>query len=305
MTTLTVLGCGYSGQAIARRCLTSSSKADVLGTRRETQGLEELERHGIRALKLSGSPSPELIARLEHTTHLISSVAPARSKPLDDPMLRLIQSLAGSGRLPRLRWIGYLSSIGVYGDHNGALVDETTACNSQQLRSIMRLEAESRWLSLAFELGVPVCVMRLSGIYGPGRNVLLDVLSGRARRVQKPGHVFNRIHVDDIAAFAELAMQSDTAGVFNVSDDEPAASADVVAYACTLLGRPVPEVIDFDTASMSPMALSFWAECKRVDNSLGKADLDFQYRYPSYREGLLAEHKRLDGAFGLTRLDNA
>jgi nucleoside-diphosphate-sugar epimerase len=293
MIKLSILGCGYSGQAIARHCMASDSTADIIGTRRDSAGLDELKRQDIPGLVLSGTPTPEVIRRLEHTTHLISSVAPARSEPLDDPMLPLVQSLALSGRLPRLRWIAYLSTIGVYGDHGGAVVDESTPCTSQQMRSVMRAEAESGWQSLGAESGVPVCILRLSGIYGPGRNALEDVLAGRARRVHKPGHVFNRIHVEDIAAFAASAMTSQVAGIFNVTDDKPAASAEVVAYACELLKRPVPELVDFDSASMSPMALSFWAESKRVDNARGKTELGFRYRYPSFREGLAAEHRKL------------
>lgn len=293
MIRTTILGCGFTGQAIARHCLRSTDAGDVVGTRRETTGLLQLEQCGIPGLLLGGPPTAAMIERLENTTHLISSVAPARSEPLDDPMLQLVSGLGLAGRLPRLRWIGYLSTIGVYGDHAGALVNEDTPCRSQQLRSIMRLEAETRWQQLGQDLGVPVCVLRLSGIYGPGRNALCEVTAGRARRVRKAGHVFNRVHVDDIAAFTAIAMERCQAGVFNVTDDEPAASGDVITHACELLQQDPPEWIDFDSASMSPMALSFWSEFKRCDNTRGKEVLGFRYRYPSYREGLSAELARM------------
>ncbi len=285
---ITVLGCGYTGTAIAGECLAADRSADVLGTRRTVDGIAELNAAGIRALVLDGSVSADLIARLESTTHLISCVAPARSAPLSDPVLELTRRLALAGRLPRLKWIGYLSTIGVYGDHQAGWVDEQTPCTSVQLRSQLRHEAERQWQALGEDLTARCCVIRLSGIYGAGRNALLDVLAGRARRIIKPGHVFNRIHVDDIARFTRYAMEQGQGGVFNVTDDEPAPSATVVEFACELLGQVPPEPVAFEDIVLSEMALSFWAECKRVRNSLGKERLGFEYRYPTYREGLAA-----------------
>lgn len=297
MIKISILGCGFTGQAIARHCLAEGATRDVIGTRRNEDGVAGLVAQGIPALLLDGPPSQDVISRLEQTTHLISSVAPARAEPLQDPMLDLARSLAGAGRLPRLRWIGYLSTIGVYGDHQGEWIDEDTPCTSGQLRSMMRMQAEQRWQELAEQIGANASVLRLSGIYGPGRNALEDVRAGRARRVVKRNHVFNRIHVDDIARFARQLIERNLGGVFNVTDDEPAPSADVVAHACDLLGCPAPVPIAFEDVEMSPMALSFWAECKRVDNRRGKQLLDFTYRYPSFREGLEALHAESgDGA---------
>ena len=286
MNKITILGCGYTGQALARQSLVSAHASDVLGTRREATGIAELEAQGIPALMLASAPSEAVIDRLEQTTHLLTSVAPARSLPLQDPMLDLVRSLSQAGRLPRLRWIGYLSTIGVYGDHAGEWVDENTPCMSQQIRSIMRVMAERGWQALAREMDVAAAVLRLSGIYGPGRNALVDVQAGKARRIIKPNHVFNRIHVDDIARFCLCLIEARQGGVFNVTDDKPAPSAEVVAHACRLLGCEVPEPIAFKDARMSEMALSFWAECKRVDNQRSREVPGFHYRYPDYTSGL-------------------
>lgn len=283
---VTILGCGFSGREIARHCQAQIPPIDVLGTRRDAVGVRELEACGIQASVLDGMLSADVIARLEMTTHLVSSVAPLRARPLQDPMLTLIERLALSGRLPRLRWIGYLSTIGVYGDHQAEWVDEDTVCSSNQLRSQMRLQAEDAWRTMSDQLQIGCCVIRLSGIYGRGRNVLEDVLAGKARRVIKPGHVFNRIHVEDIARFVVTALRSNIDGIFNVTDDEPAPSASVVEFACELLGVPAPDPIDFDATVMSDMALSFWAECKRVSNARSKSLDGFQYHYPNYRVGL-------------------
>jgi len=281
---MTILGCGYSGIAIAHAC--TARGADVSGTRRGAEGLAELAAAGIAGQALDGTPDAAMIARLGATTHLVSSVAPARTPPLDDPMLDLCRGLAASGRLPVLRWIGYLSTTGVYGDHGGGWVDESTACTSTQPRSIARREAEIAWQALGADIGCPVALLRLAGIYGPGRNAVRDALAGRARMLIKPGQVFGRIHVDDLATATALAASQRFDGVLDITDDEPAPPQDVIRYAHELVGRTPPEAVDFATADISPMARSFYGENKRVANQASKRSLGMAYAYPDYRVGL-------------------
>ena len=288
-----ILGCGFSGLSIARAL---APDGRVGGTRREPSALAGLRERGIEAFALDGTVTAELRAALGTVTHLVSSVAPARAPPLDDPMLELFRPLIEAGALPALAWIGYLSTIGVYGDHGGRWVDEDTPCTSSQPRSIARVEAERAWSALGGRAGVPIALFRLSGIYGPGRNAVRDALLGRARILIKPGQVFNRIHVDDLATGVALAARRNLGGVFNVTDDLPAPPEDVVRHAHDLVGRPAPPGIAFEEAELSPMARSFYAESKRVSNTRSKEVLGLQYRYPDYRAGLgaLLRHE-LDG----------
>ena len=223
---------------------------------------------------------------LARATVLVSSVAPARTPPLDDPTLDAVADWLERGLLPRLAWIGYLSTIGVYGDHGGRRVDEDTPCTSVQPRSIARREAEVAWAALGARHGLPVAVLRLSGIYGPGRNAVRDALAGRARMLIKDGQVFNRIHVEDLARATALAARARFVGIVNVTDDEPAPPQDVIRHAHALAGREPPPAVAFEGADVSPMARSFWAESKRVDNARSKAVLGLSYRYPDYRAGL-------------------
>ncbi len=217
-------------------------------------------------------------------THLLISIPPEEAG--DPALLRYHAALAA---MPALRWIGYLSTTGVYGDHGGALVDERTPPNPSSDRARRRERAERQWLDFGAEKGVTTQVFRLAGIYGPGRSVLDDIRAGTARRIVKPGHVFSRIHVEDIVHILRVAMQQDSwTPIFNVCDDEPAAPADVVAYGCRLLGVEPPPEIPFHAAALSPMALSFWVDNKRVDNSQVKRELAIALRYPTYRQGLAA-----------------
>jgi len=281
---VTILGCGYSGIAIGHACLARG--ADVLGTRRGTEGLAELDAAGIAGRRLDGTPDAAMISRLGTTTHLVSSVAPARQPPLDDPVLQLCRGLAACGRLPSLRWIGYLSATGVYGDHDGGWVDESSVCRSVQPRSVVRREAEIGWAALGAGLGCPVALLRLAGIYGPGRNAVRDALAGRARMLIKSGQVFGRIHVDDLATATALAAAQRFDGVLGITDDEPAPPQDVIRHAHRLVGLAPPPAVDIATADISPMARSFYAENKRVCNEASKRSLGMQYAFPDYRVGL-------------------
>jgi nucleoside-diphosphate-sugar epimerase len=189
--------------------------------------------------------------------------------------------------MPALRWIGYLSTVGVYGDHGGAWVDEESECRPLPGRSASRIEVERAWQEKAAEAGVPAAVLRLSGIYGPGRNALANLDKGTARRIIKPGQVFNRIHVDDIAgALAHLAT-GETGGVFNVTDDEPSPAQDVIVFAAGLMGVAPPPEIPFEEAGLGPMARSFYGEVKRVSNARLK-EAGYRLRHPDYRGALTA-----------------
>ncbi len=217
-------------------------------------------------------------ARLAGATHVLSSVPPDGQ---GDPVLA--EHAADLARLKGVRWVGYLSTTGVYGDHGGGWVDETTPENPIGERGRRRVEAERGWRALP----LPVHVFRLAGIYGPGRNQLDALRAGTAKRIDKPGQVFSRIHVDDIVSALRLSMVRPSPGaIWNLADDEPASPQEVVAYAAELLGVPPPPLIPFAEAELSPMAASFYAENKRVSNALIKRELGWRPRFPTYREGL-------------------
>ena len=213
-------------------------------------------------------------------THIFSSVPPDER---GDPVLD--EHGADLPALRDVRWVGYLSTTGVYGDHGGGWVDETTPEAPVGGRGRRRVEAERGWRALP----LPVHVFRLAGIYGPGRNQLETVRAGTAKRIDKPGQVFSRIHVDDIASALRLSMATPRPGaIYNLADDEPAPPQEVVAYAAELLGVPPPPLVPFAEAQLSPMAASFYAESKRVSNSLIKRELGWRPQFPTYREGLKA-----------------
>jgi nucleoside-diphosphate-sugar epimerase len=189
-----------------------------------------------------------------------------------------------------LRTIVYLSTVGVYGDHAGEWVDETTPPKPGSARGRARLDAERAWQRLGARCGAAVAILRLAGIYGPGQNALVQIKQGNARRVVKPGQVFNRIHVADIAQAIDAAFARKVGGIFNIADDEPSAPSDPLAFAARLLGRDPPPEVPFEEAAplLSPMALSFWQECRRVRNDGLKRELGVSLLYPTYREGLRA-----------------
>ncbi|WP_088921851.1 SDR family oxidoreductase [Granulosicoccus antarcticus] len=287
-----VLGAGFSGQSIA---IKAAEFGSVCGTRRSPEGLDELGAMGVPGCLVDSSASDMLLEQLARVTHLVVCVAPARQQPLQDPMLDLLRpwvdALSQGGKqtpLRSLEWIGYLSTIGVYGDHGGHWVTEDTPCTSMQPRSLARRDAEQAWQALGGELSVPVSVLRLSGIYGPGRNAVKDAMAGRARMLIKPDQVFNRIHVQDLATATMKAASTGFDGILNITDDEPAPPQDVIRYAHRLIGKSdsEPEAQDFATADITPMARSFYSENKRVSNERSKKVLDMEYRYPTYKQGL-------------------
>lgn len=275
-----LFGAGYSALAFARRL----EGRPVAGTTRTADRLAAIEAANAEPLLFDGATLSKAIReRLAETTHVVVSTAPSDS---GDPVLAAADETIRTA-MPALRWIGYLSTVGVYGDHGGAWVDEDSECRPVSARSRQRRSAEEAWQALAAEKGVPVAVLRLSGIYGPGRNALVNLADGTARRLVKPGQVFNRIHVDDIAGTLRHLSAKDLGGVFNVTDDEPAPPQDVVLFAARLMGLPAPPEIPFETAQLSPMARSFYEENKRVANRRIKAT-GYAFRHPDYRSGLTA-----------------
>ncbi|MCG8508610.1 MAG: SDR family oxidoreductase [Rhodospirillales bacterium] len=279
-------GLGYSALALIRS-LRAEGGWRVAGTTRDEAGLAKLVGMGIEVVLFDGAhPIADLGAAIGGTTHLLSSIPPGASG--DPALIHHAKDLADTDSI---EWAGYLSTTGVYGDTGGATVDETARLNPSSDRSRHRVEAESGWLKLHHEWGFPVHVFRLAGIYGPGRSALDRVRGGTAQRIVKPGHAFGRIHVDDIAAVLTASMsRPDPGAVYNVCDDEPAAPAEVTAFACSLLEIEPPPEIPFEEAarSLSPMALSFWRDNRRVDNSKIRRDLSVDLSYPTYREGLSA-----------------
>jgi nucleoside-diphosphate-sugar epimerase len=278
---LFAFGLGYTALAFIRGH--RNRFAAVAGTVRAAGKAEALAREGLRVRLLPGEEAA-VAGDLAGAEAVLVSVPPDAT---GDPVLaRFAEALAAA---PRLAWIGYLSTIGVYGDRGGAWVDEATPPAPRSPRSRQRLAAEEAWLAFGARTRRPVHVFRLAGIYGPGRNALKNLAEGRAKRLVKPGQVFNRIHVDDIAAALLASLDRPRAGaVYNLADDEPAPPQDVVAHAARLLGVAPPPEQPFDPSTLTPMAASFYGENKRAANALIKRELALSWRYPTYREGLAA-----------------
>ena len=277
-----LLGAGCSARAYAR--LTAGRAGTIWGTTRSAERFDALRADGITPLAFDGTEiGEEMATALKATTHLVLSAAPVDG---GDPLLRLLPTPITQA-MPMLRWIGYLSTVGVYGDHDGAAVTEESDLKAKSRRTVARVEAEKAWLTAGAQAGVPVAVLRLAGIYGPGRNALVNLARGTARRIVKPGQVFNRIHVADIAGALDHLGRSGTGGVFNVCDDEPGPPQDVIAFAASLTGVEPPPEIPFDEVEMTPMARSFWGENKRVSNGRLK-QAGYAFRYPNHRVALEA-----------------
>jgi nucleoside-diphosphate-sugar epimerase len=272
---MVVAGLGYAGAAIAAEALAHGFA--VTGTARDSAGARPPQGVAVAAFAKAGEA-------IRQATHLVVTAAPDEG---GDPVLAA--HAAAIAAAPRLAWIGYLSTTGVYGDRGGGTVDEATPPAPGQARSVRRLAAEQAWRDAAAARGAALDLFRVGGIYGPGRSALDEVRQGVARRVVKPGHAFSRIHRDDIAlAVVAAALRPDGQRVLHLVDDESAASADVVAEAARLLGAAPPPEIPFEEARarMSPMGLSFWSENRRVTNAATKAALGIAWRCPTYREGL-------------------
>ncbi len=278
--TLLVFGHGFSADALSRRLIPEGWR--VIGTTRSPEKAARLKAHGVEPMVWPGDNPTEAI---QAAAHILLSAAPGEG---GDPVLAALgPEIAARGGT--LDWLGYLSTTGVYGDHQGGWVDEDTPLAPSTRRGEQRVVAEAAWTALAEAHGLPLHIFRLAGIYGPGRGPFAKVRAGTARRVVKPGQVFSRIHVEDIAQVLVASIaRPNPIRAYNLCDDDPAPPQDVIAHAAELLGLPVPPEVPFDEAEMTPMGRSFYAESKRVRNDRIKDELGVRLLYPDYRSGLAA-----------------
>ncbi len=280
---LVILGFGYVARALVQHLGDGAEITAIVRTRREE---EEAAFPGMRFLDWSEDASGDAVAEvLGRASHIVSSVPPGKE---GDAARELLDRFLPDP-VPALRWLALLGTTGPYGDRGGAWVDETAEISPDHVRASLRARQERDWLRRMDGRGWPVHVFRLSGIYGPGRSALDRVRKGTARRIVKDGQVFSRIHVEDIARVLAASMARPIPGaIYNVADDRPAPPQDVIAFAATLLGLPVPPEEPFETAEMTPMARSFYADNRRVSNRRIKEELGVRLAYPDYEAGLRA-----------------
>lgn len=283
MSKLFSFGLGYSAAALSKRL--KRQGWEIAGTVRDAAKAARLSAEGFAVIPFAGPEDAAAAAdQLAGTTHLLLSIPPG---PEGD--LALLAFEPQIAELKSLSWIGYLSTVGVYGDQEGAWVDETTTPKPSSARAAARVKAEADWLDFGARAGVATQIFRLAGIYGPGRSLLEKLKAGTAHRIVKPGQVFSRIHVEDIASVLAASIAQPRAGaIYNVADDEPAPPQDVVTYGADLLGIAPPPEVPFEEADLSPMARSFYGDRRRIANGLIKSELGVALRYPTYREGLRA-----------------
>lgn len=268
---------------------------NLAGTTRDHEKRRQMKEHGIRAFLFDyDQPLEDPLLFLRGTTHLLIST-PADDE--GDPTFRM--HAEDILRLETLEWVGYLSSTAVYGDREGGWVDEESELRPNSKRGSRRLRAEQQWLSLWRDYDVPVEIFRLAGIYGPGRSALDSVRAGVARRINKPGHAFSRIHVEDIVQVLLASMSQPRPGnVYNLADDRAAPSHEVIAYACDLLGLTPPPLLPYDEADLAPITRSFYSDNKRIRNDKIKQTLGVNLKYPTFIEGLKscleAEHSGVE-----------
>jgi nucleoside-diphosphate-sugar epimerase len=275
-------GLGFTARTLAERCLAGGWS--VTGTTRSEENRRALTGQGFDSILLFDRDRPleSPADSLRDITHILLSAPPdAQGDPVLDRHARDFAAL------PNLRWLGYLSTTGVYGNHDGAWVDEDSELSPSSPRSVRRAAAERGWLKLWREASVPVHIFRLAGIYGPGRSLLDTIRAGKAKRIDRPGQVFSRIHVEDIARVLEASMATPHPGrIYNVCDDLAASPAEVTAHACALLGVEPPPLVAFEDAGLSPMGRTFWLDNKRVSNRRLHEELGVELAYPNYRSGL-------------------
>lgn len=282
MSHLFCFGFGLTARRLASKLRAAGST--ISATARTEDKCAALKAEGIDCQLFDGTAPLADLGSLQKATHILLSAPPGEA---GDPVLNLHRDdLAG---MRSLEWVGYLSATSVYGNTGGRMVDENAPLRATTARGIRRIESEEAWLNCVSTSGLPVHVFRLAGIYGPGRSAIDQLRSGRARRIIKPGHLFSRIHVDDIVTVLEASIARPRPGsIYNVCDDEPAMSATVIEYAAELLGVEPPPAIPFDGAPLSEMARSFYADNRRIDNQLIKSALGVTLTYPDYRAGLEA-----------------
>jgi hypothetical protein len=276
-------GYGYTCDVVASTMLAEGWA--VAGTTRDNEKRCYLKQQGIKPFLFDqDNPLEDPLTFLKGTTHLLISTPP---NDAGDPAY--IHHAEDILKIPSIEWVGYLSSTSVYGDRDGGWVDEDSEIRPSNRRGSRRAKAEEQWLSLAHDSNLPVHTFRLAGIYGPGRCALDSVRAGMSRRINKPGHAFNRIHVDDIAGILKASMSKPDAGrAYNVADDLAAPSHELIKTACEMLGLPVPPLLPYDEADMAPIARSFYVDNKRIRNDRIKAELSYVLKYPTYIEGLQA-----------------
>jgi hypothetical protein len=281
---LFVFGLGYTALRWAARL--RADGWEIAGTVRDAERAAALQAQGIDAHVFDrAAPLADAGGVLAGTTHLLFSIPPdSRGDPALD------RHGADIVRLKGIDWAGYLSTTGVYGDTGGEWVSEASWLRPAGDRQKRRAQAEKGWMDLYRQYGLPLHIFRLSGIYGPGRSAIDNLRAGTAKRVDKPGHVFCRIHVDDIGETLLASMaRPNPGGIYNVADDEPAPQHEVVSFAAGLLGMEPPPLVPFDPTQMSEMAVSFYADCRRVKNARIKDKLGVKLRHPDYRSGLTAQ----------------
>jgi len=279
INSLFCFGLGFAAQALAKRMHTHgwniSGSCRAMDKEDSLKDLSVLPFDGIHATE-------EIRNALSKATHLLVSIPP---QPSGDVVLQKFSLQIAECK--NLEWIGYISSTGVYGDTQGEWVDESSPLQPVTELNKRRVEAENGWLDMVRENGCPVMVFRCVAIYGPGRNLLISVKQGRARRIEKPGLVFSRIHVEDLAQTLEASIKNPRPGeIYNVSDDEPSPPSEAVEYACKLLNITPPPLIPFESADLSEIARGFYLTCKRVGNKKIKEELGVKLQYPDYRSGL-------------------
>lgn len=276
MNTLLVFGYGYTARVLGQALLVKGWR--VVGTTRSTESLDEIRRGGAEPILW---PENDISEALSEATHILVSAAPNKD---GDPVLRELDAKLRENA-DHVKWLGYLSTTAVYGDRNGGWVDENSELAPTTERGKWRVAAEQAWL----DTGLPTHVFRLAGIYGPNRGPFAKVRAGTARRIIKDGQVFSRTHVDDIDQVLQASIRQPNPGaVYNVCDNDPAPPQDVIAEAARMLNLPVPEAVPFETADMTPMARSFYAESKKVSNRRIVEELGIKLKYPDYRSGLSA-----------------
>jgi nucleoside-diphosphate-sugar epimerase len=280
---LFAFGLGYSAQVLASRL--AEKGWEIAGTARDPVMIARLTQRDYAMARFAEASDRDTVGDLlSGTTHLLHSIPPVAGV---DPVLPVFRDRLAA--LTSLRWVGYLSTVGVYGGSDGSWVDESMAPEPRNARTKARVVAEEEWLEFGREAGCSVQIFRLAGIYGPGRSAFDKLRDSTARRIVKQGQVFNRIHVDDIASTLEASIARPRQGaIYNVADNYPAAPDEVIAYAAELTGLPPPPAVPFEEADLTPMARSFYEGNRRISNALIKSELGVALRYPTYRDGLAA-----------------
>lgn len=280
-----IFGLGYSGQYIAK-----AFNGEVVGTTRSAAKQESLAADGFAVELFDGELTDAVAKHLATTTHMVISASPSEK---GDPVLPALGDLKTV--CPNLQWVGYLSTVGVYGDFDGAWISEATPPTPVSKRGQWRVAAEKAWATACAKATIDFAIFRLAGIYGPGRSTFEKLREGKSRRIVKPGQVFNRIHVVDIAQIVNAAASKQATGIFNGADDEPAPPQLVVEFAAELANLPLPPEEPFETADMTPMARSFYGDNKRCGNARLSKELGLKLKFPTYREGLEAILTQMSG----------